>query len=82
MDSSMKGPAGAVRLAPEAATSKGIFAAVEAGKRIKVVILNADKVIDASEFETSATKGRDALIARVREVIARSDRHYCEPLPQ
>ncbi len=58
---------------------KAVTAAINSGKSLKVVILKDGKTIASESFDTSATVGRDRLLAQARQVIETTDSRFCRP---
>jgi hypothetical protein len=56
-----------------------VSAALNDRKSIKVVILKDGKAVGSESFDTSATVGRDLLLAQARQLIERSDPRICHP---
>jgi len=63
----------------DSSSGKGVTAMIKEGKSIKVVILKDGKSVASESFDTSATVGRDQLLAQARRLVEGADPRFCRP---
>ncbi len=54
-----------------------VMTAIDKGQHIRIVLLNEDKLVVSATFNTSATTGRDKLLAQARHLVETSDPSVC-----
>ena len=61
-------------------SSNAMNAAVDHRESIQIAILKADQTVASEAFDTSATVGRDQLLASARHLIEINDPSVCQPI--
>ena len=60
-------------------SGRAVISAIASGKTVKVVILKSGISVASASFNSSATSGRDRLLATARHIIETSNPRFCHP---